>query len=118
MSDIIEICIPNILIANGHTKYQIILITNLTIFPSTYFKTSKRYSEILKLHKKIYKYFPIVLDFPKKTWLHSMDAAVIEHRRISFQSYFSFVFDFIIRNELKNSILAFEVFKFFNKSNA
>ncbi len=112
---VFEISIPTSKKVNGHTEYQFILISNIPDIKNTYTRTFKRYSEVLKLHKKIYKAFPRLPAFPKKVWFGRMSPVVIENRRKMFEVYFEHVFSFIIANNLIEEGISKQVFSFFNK---
>lgn len=113
---IFELSISSSKNIKGHTEYQFIIISNIPELNNTYTRIYKRFSQIHKLHKKIYKAFPKLPDFPKKVWFGKMDPIVIENRRKMFEAYFSYVFDFILKNNLKEEKFSSEVFSFFNKS--
>lgn len=112
---VFEISIPTTKKVRRHTEYQIILISNLPDLKNTYTRTYKRYSEVLSLHSKIRKTFPMLPGFPKKTWFRRMSPAVIEERRRMFEEYFLFVLNFIVTNNLREEEYSREIFNFFNK---
>lgn len=70
------------------------------MFASNYITVNKRYSQILKLHKKILKYFPFLPPFPEKTWFRRFKASVIENRRKSFIVYSNYILEFVFQNNL------------------
>lgn len=113
--ELIEITVPGTKKLKGHTEYQINLVSSIPQFPAMNLKVYRRYSQILKLHKKIYKIFPILPEFPKKNWFRRMSPDVIEFRRRCFQIYFTFILDFILRNSLQDCAFAKEIFDFFSQ---
>lgn len=110
-----EISIPVTKRIGGHTEYKVILISNSPKFSSNYITVNRRYSDILKLHKKILKFFPILPSFPRKTWFRRFDKPIIEQRRRTFELYFNFLLDFIFKNNLSEYNFTKDIFRFFNK---
>lgn len=112
---VFEVSIPSTRRVKGHTEYQFILITNMPELSSAYTRTYKRYSEVLKLHKKIFRAFPKLPEFPQKKWFGKMDPALIENRRRQFGVYFNYILEFVVKNNLRNEECARDIFNFFNK---
>lgn len=110
-----EISIPSTRKVFHHTEYQVIIITNHSAFHSNYITVYKRYSDILKLHRKIERYFPYLPDFPEKTWFRRLDLKTIENRRANFEKYLSYIVNFILQNNLENNSFAINILDFFNK---
>lgn len=111
---ILEISIPSSRLQRGHTEYQIDLITNNEHFERNYIRVFRRYSEFLRLHKKIKHRIPALPEFPKKILLLRFKESIVESRRVHFEIYARYICQFVIRNGFEHESFGRAILDFFS----
>ncbi|KAF7684608.1 Sorting nexin-3 [Astathelohania contejeani] len=109
--DILEIYIEGHKNQRGFTLYEIVCITNLPEFKSSYFKIYRRYSQFLKLHNKIKLFIPILPTFPKKEF-RKLRIEVILVRKDLLTTYLKYLSSLYLKSDEGDKLWKEEMLNF------
>lgn len=97
---IIEASVPKYKTVNSRIYYEVLIITNMKVFPSCFLRCHRRYSQFNELKRRVKKILSTTLEFPPKRWtLFGLSEKIKQERKNMLHPWIKYLFHRSIENE-------------------
>lgn len=90
---IIEASIPKYKKINNRIYYEVLIITNMKVFPSCFLRCQRTYSQFNELKRRVKKILSTTLEFPPKRWtLFGLSEKIKQERKNMLHPWIKYLF--------------------------